>query len=47
VRRIAALPTMEERRNALQTATGMLQTHSGHGGNNDNNSSRSNGGHGA
>jgi predicted aminopeptidase len=28
VRRIAALPTTEERRTALQTATGIMQTHS-------------------
>ncbi|MCR6480262.1 aminopeptidase [Variovorax sp. ZS18.2.2] len=39
VRRIAALPTMEERRSALQAATGILQTHSS----DDNN----NGDHGA
>jgi predicted aminopeptidase len=30
VRRIAALPTAEERRNALQTATGIQQTNSSH-----------------
>jgi len=41
VRRIAALPTMEERRNALQTATGILQTNSRHDDN------ENNGGHGA
>jgi predicted aminopeptidase len=35
VRRIAALPTTEERRNALQAATGILQTHSSHNNNGD------------
>lgn len=35
VRRIAALPTTEERRNALQSATGILQTHSSHNNNGD------------
>lgn len=33
VRRIAALPTAEERRNALQTATGIQQTNSSHNNN--------------
>jgi len=35
VRRIAALPTTEERRSALQAATGILQTHSSHNNNGD------------
>jgi len=35
VRRIAALPTAEERRSALQTAAGILQTHSRHDNNGD------------
>jgi predicted aminopeptidase len=34
VRRIAALPTTQERRSALQTATGILQTHSSEDNNN-------------
>ena len=37
VRRIAALPTTEERRNALQAATGILHTHARHGRTHDNN----------
>jgi len=37
VRRIAALPTSEERRSALQAATGILHTHARHGRTHDNN----------
>jgi predicted aminopeptidase len=44
VRRIAALPTEEERRRALQAATGILQTHGRHS---DDDPHNNNGDHGA